>query len=346
MIKRLFFVAVLSLPYLADAANPSGTSSVQVVPAGSGPTAPAGAQAAGFTTIALNSDFTQPMPDGWMGNCAHPGDGTPNNPQFYNDDKPHMWWQNIWWSAQYEGCVIGQVTDPVYGGTVLDMPWTVDSRAASVGTIMQSASWDYNGSTGAGAINSFPNNSYYEITFRITPVKPAAWGGMNTWTPEGIWQTDGAGLEQDIVELDNSPSASNAAVHNWAANNTAFCIWGGCNGSFPTPANFDPNQYHTFGLRVTTNGQPSTDGSTMSTCAHIDNVFINCVSAPGGINSTEVAQRQFLIVQNACDHWNYNGGCNGNDGTLQHMYVKSVRVWSCANWQTTQCNGPVLTGAP
>jgi len=35
-----------------------------------------------------------------------------------------------------------------------------------------------------------------------------------------------------------------------------------------------------------------------------------------------------------------------NNFVQTDMYVKSYRVWSCANWKTTQCNGPVLTTSP
>src|SRR5216683_4717012 len=52
-------MAALLAPSLACDANPSADLSVQIVPA-SAPAVPAPAQAAGFTTQALNADFTSP----------------------------------------------------------------------------------------------------------------------------------------------------------------------------------------------------------------------------------------------------------------------------------------------
>jgi hypothetical protein len=71
MKKKLFFAAMLVAPSLAYSAD----LTVQVVPAASSPAVPAGAQAAGFTTLAANYDFTQPLPSNWLG-CS-PWDGQP-----------------------------------------------------------------------------------------------------------------------------------------------------------------------------------------------------------------------------------------------------------------------------
>jgi hypothetical protein len=72
MKRKLFFAAMLLAPSLAYGAD----LTVQVVPAASSPAAPAGAQAAGFTTLAANYDFTQPLPSNWLG-CS-PWDGQPH----------------------------------------------------------------------------------------------------------------------------------------------------------------------------------------------------------------------------------------------------------------------------
>src|SRR5262245_25357825 len=45
---------------------------------------PPGAQAAGFRTLALDSDFTQPLPSGWLGGCRVAGNGEPVTP--FNTD--------------------------------------------------------------------------------------------------------------------------------------------------------------------------------------------------------------------------------------------------------------------
>src|ERR1700730_16567866 len=61
MIKKLFFMAALLAPGLAYGGNPSADLTGQIVPAGSGPPVPAPAAAAGFTTLAGNFDFSQPL---------------------------------------------------------------------------------------------------------------------------------------------------------------------------------------------------------------------------------------------------------------------------------------------
>jgi len=59
MVKKLYLITALFVPCLAYAADPSASLSVQVVPPQSGPTIPTQAAAQGYTTLALNADFTQ-----------------------------------------------------------------------------------------------------------------------------------------------------------------------------------------------------------------------------------------------------------------------------------------------
>jgi hypothetical protein len=356
MIRKLLLVAALLAPCLAYGGDPSSNLSVEVVPPGVKPQMPAGAAAAGFTTLALDSDFTKQMPAGWLGGCPTPGNGQwPLTPQFFDDGKPHIWWQNIWWSAQYQGCSTGPVTDPVFGGTVLDMPWTVDNVYNAVGTTIQTASWDYNQNGGwptnaQGQSHDYPNNAYYEVTLRQTPIAAGVYSVLNTWGPLGIspdkhpngWAQT---IEWDMEEVETGALwKSDAAVHNQGNGNQATLIWCGMTGCSGVPGglpgNFDPNQYHTYGMRVTS------DGNDMVGCAYVDDKFVNCAHVPNGLNDFQKANgRNFLVLQNACDWWNQpNGQCT--QGQEQHLYVKSVRVWSCADWQTAQCNRSVLTGAP
>jgi hypothetical protein len=357
MIRKLMYLTTLLLPLLpgvAHCADPSADVSVNVVPAG--PSAPAGAAAAGFTTLALNSDFTQQMPAGWLGGCANPGDYTPVNNA--DDGKPHSWWLNLWWSQNYYSCAVGQVADPAFGGLVLDMPWWVDNAYGNVGTVLETASWDYNANGGwpaspQGQSNDYPNNAYYEVTLRQTPIGAGVYSVLNTWGPLGIapaMNSNGSSqtIEWDAMEIETGNIGhSDAAVHNWGNSGTAggflWCgiVGTGC-GGFPAPgglpSNFDTSQYHTYGMRVTS------DGTNMEGCAYVDNKLINCI--PVTLNAFQkVSGRNFLVLQNACDWWNLpSNGCT--QGQRQDLYVKSVRVWSCASWQTAQCNGPVLSGAP
>jgi hypothetical protein len=191
----------------------------------------------------------------------------------------------------------------------------------------------------------------------MTPIATGAYYVLNTWGPFGISPTqfsspswpgiDGysQSIEWDVEEIETGALwKSSAGVHNWGNGNGVIFLWceyGGC-GAPPgiNSGTFDPNIYHTFGIRVTS------DGATMVGCAYVDNVFINCGALPGGLSAFQAALgRNFLVLQNACDWWNQPGG-QCTQGQEQHLYVKSVRVWSCASWATTQCNGPVLSGPP
>jgi hypothetical protein len=343
----LAYVAIfLSLLLLSGAAEAQKSTTVTVPITVTHVSVPPGAAAAGFTTVALNSDFTQPQPANWLGGCANPGNGAPLSPMFYDDGVPHVWWQNIWWSAQYQGCATGQITDPVYGGTTLDMPWTVDNTYNSVGMVIETASWDYGKTPGEGVSHDYPNNAYYEIEERQTPAAAGNYAVLNTWGPRGIspdqWTPSGYSqtIEWDVMEPDAGQLyLSDAAVHNWGAGGSAL-MWVGF-GPPGLPAGFDPTQYHKFGMRVTS------DGTGMVGCSYIDNVFVTCKPLPGGLTAYEAANgRNFLVLQNACDYWNQpSGTCT--QGQVQHLYVKSVRVFvGCVAWQTTECNRPILTGAP
>src|SRR6187200_3041948 len=113
VLRSLFFL-LLSVPWLAYGANPTADLSVQIVPAGSAPTVPDPAQAAGFTTLSLNADFTQPFyatQSNWLA-CAGAAD-----PQ---------WWIG---GAQTDGAhpppcsSVRQANDPSTGQPVLNMTW-------------------------------------------------------------------------------------------------------------------------------------------------------------------------------------------------------------------------------
>jgi hypothetical protein len=141
MIKQLVFTAALLASGAAYAANPSATFSDQVIPAGSNriscgssPLGDAAADVAavGFTTCALYSDFTTPIPntvgtgltDGWL-NCNQTDTPTAT---WYWGQYPMFWTGS---GRQLGPCVSGptanssnsdvfQTTDPVNGGTVLE----------------------------------------------------------------------------------------------------------------------------------------------------------------------------------------------------------------------------------
>src|SRR5262249_8960964 len=153
--------------------------------------------AAKFTTLALNSDFTVQLPPNWLGGWRVAGNGEPVT-AFYTDDTGHTWGLNIWWANTYQPCNTLQVQDPTYGSLVLDMPWGVDSNAATIGTQLQSQAQD-----GATSID-FPPNMYLEYTVRVTPLGDSSHGplaALNTWSANaGVRFTEAAGYEVDVSE--------------------------------------------------------------------------------------------------------------------------------------------------
>jgi hypothetical protein len=308
-----FFIGWSSSAYAAMGTSPSVDVPITISP--SGPTPPPGAVAAGFTTLAANYDFTQPLPANWLG-CA-PFDGN-----------THQWYQGLWWYSSEPPCNITQVGDSVAASNVLDLQWL--PSYAGQGTqdylVMSTLSHD------TTKVTDFPN-AYYEIVYRVAPTVPDPNSSPLTafWT----WGTDsargGSGpIEWDFIETYGSNfGAYDAGIHNHGNSDlgTQFVFQG--TSSFP--AGYDPTQYHTYAMRITS------DGSTqMSACSYVDGTLIACAN-PQAVRA-EFNQRNFIIV------WNGAGGQPVTQKT--DMYVKSVRVWSCANWKTTMCNGTVLTAAP
>lgn len=322
-----------------------------MLPVSDTPAPPPGAETAGYTTLALDNDFTKPMPANWLGGCANPGNGQPNNPMYFDDGGPHSWWQNRWWSRGYQPCNIGPVTDPVYGGTVLDIPWVVDPNYGALGNNLVSASWDYDPVKHIGQARTFPVGSYYEIVGRADP--PALRGNYFafwTWGEAGL-SGGPSGIEWDVIEGDGSNFFLwDSNIINWSCGKCGggwiLDPWDRPSSTNPYPTgpngiavapgtNLDPTNYNTYGLRVTT------DGTEAIGCTYVNNVFQRCQPL-GGLTPDEKLYRNVLLITEGCNDW--AEACS--TGTMEHFYVKSVRVWSCKDWATTQCPGPLLSAAP
>jgi hypothetical protein len=387
MINRLFLVAALLVPHLAYGGNPSANFSLQIAPAASTPAVPAAAQAAGFTTLAANYDFTQPLPANWLG--CNPWDG-----------QKHQWNQ-----TSPVPCDVAQVFDSAAGSNVLRLGWqpSYGNDLLELSTIKPDLS---------GPTADFPN-AYFEVVFRTqtTPDVPApayeASGGVTAfWT-----FTLSGGYEIDTPEH-WFQFCADTAVHDWPGGNNTIFLYN------PTyPCNYDPRQYHTWGTRFTADGV-----NGIGACTYLDGVLIKCgtlqyhgtdatarhylilwngvgcnfargvsscmnaaitnvyncggnvcITVPAvptngsnyptfgaataniaGVGGVQGANGAFTIAPNGSD-WrlngstfsgSYTGGGTLNPYTRLDTYVKSVRVWSCANWATTMCNGSLLTGAP
>jgi len=131
------------------------------------------------------------------------------------------------------------------------------------------------------------------------------------------------------METDGSNRGNHdSALHNWGNGSTGGFIMFPWNNLAPG-TNYDPAGYNTFGMRVTHDG-----GAKIVGCSYINNIFQRCIA--NLLTTDELSLRDFLILQAACDYWNYPAnGCA--QGVRQDIYVKSVRVWSCGLWATAQC---------
>jgi hypothetical protein len=298
MIKQLFFTTVLLAPGLAYAGTPSATLPGQIVPAGSDPTPPAPATAAGFTTLVLNSDFTTPFYatlSNWL-DCA--GAGTPS-------------WFLI---AQSGDSVAAPCSDIVVGadgsnGQTLQLTWHTADYISG-----QRHGIDLTSAAG-GAGKVFPN-FYAEMTERVSGTPANMINMEGPWS----WATVAAGgiIEYDGIEIYN-PTYTDSAVHNWGAGGAGPSIWFGTAPPHP-PSGWDATQYHTYGYRVTS------DGSTaIYMCAYIDNIAQGCTSVNNatGTQITSGQTNYLLMGPNTASG-------SGNQVT---MFVENVHIWSCASWQ-------------
>jgi hypothetical protein len=264
MIKKLFFMAALLAPGLACDANPSADLSVQIVPAGSPPGVPAPALAAGFTTQALNADFTS---------AAY------SNTATYIDNcgaTAAKQWYLVSFSAQPSGIPCSETVITTDGGMNALLITTPGN---------QSQEFQYPGyflkSDGLG----FPNEAYIEINFRTTAATMAQDGSAPYWSsiidlwflgrgvtssgtyPPNTWN------EIDFLEVIGPAGQAN----NWGA---GMIEWGGgsaCGGDCYTGltrGTTDLTQYHTLGMLLT-----SDESSAVWRCLFMDGVFLSpCIT--------------------------------------------------------------------
>jgi hypothetical protein len=134
----------------------------------------------------------------------------------------------------------------------------------------------------------------------------------------------GCSLEFDSFEYTNG--WTNAAFHNCGSQATA--IWGGGAAIPNPPPGFDVTQYHTYGMRVTT------DGSTaMWFCVYIDGYKQGCPNVTGLLGNPSGATLSHPGLLALMSQVGYIGSTNVTS-TIQ-QYIKHIYVWSCANWQSS-----------
>jgi hypothetical protein len=305
---------------------------------------PSQAAAAGFTTCAANFDFTQPTGATWIpaisGSLATQSNWLDCSGS--NSSLPwHIGSPGLGAGGYPAGyavpCNINQTTDPVSGGTVLDLQW-LNSYGALCGSAHQcegnqsfvSMQTVYNGCSGDGGCTglTYPMGIYTETVYRIDNTYSASYNPSydeDVW----MWQTYPSGaspLETDTAELySGSNGWQDTALHNWANSGGGI--------PFLRNAALSVTSYHTYATLTTSDGATNIYG-----CAWLDGVFQSCQSYFAAISeSNQYGNKNWLIA--------WVGGGNG-PGTAYapntNEYIQYIRSWSCSLWQSSQCNGTTL----
>jgi hypothetical protein len=335
MKKYLLLAALLLVPALAQAI--SANLSVTVVPAGGniacaiGPNAPAltgvvatDVATAGFGTCVLNSDFSTAFFanfNNWLG-----GDnscGSPASP--------------IWYNSLGTPCSdYTIISDPNYGGQVLDMRFTNADLAAG-----RRASQIIS-QPGYGSGHAYPQALYVEQRFRLSASTPNVFNGdgQNLIFQPFLAPPSGAPysnfVELNFAEFYFNPigiaSSLNPApgVGNFNYNLQTALEY--CQTSC---SNFDPTIYHTYGALSTTDGN-----GAMSWCLYIDGTKLGCYNNTGitpTISTWNALQMLIIEVGPGNDTPNpFNGPAD--------IYYQYMRVYDCLGWNAVNalCPGTVV----
>jgi hypothetical protein len=340
MIKTLFFIMALLLPGLSYARNPDARFWGQVVPADPpsgikcdyGPSysgsVPAPAAAAGFTTCALNGDFSKSFfskISSWLNPCG----GARKKWEFY--------WEYSIGANDGDCSRVGMKTDSTIGKRVLHLQEQPNDPTAAN---QQTWALDWPGRGWAVAHDILlPVYGYYaEITFRFTPASvgeggapagPLGWW-MNQWVNGCCW------VENDFIEGYDGTKGPGGQV-GWAYGSAHyFARW--------IHFAFDITKYHTLSALVTS------DGSTaVAKCMWLDGAAQGCTTVP-------VADSSYCASDATCVHdvfpqhggfitvWVGQGSHNRGPRNVD-MFVQSERVWTCAGYRSASnyCFGSLMT---
>ncbi len=330
--KTLLLAAVMMLAAPAFGASPTATLSAQIVPAAVNPSVPAVAQAAGFTTLAGNYDFSSPAyadPNtNWI-DC-----GNNDNSKIWHAASP---------GVNSINCNIHQKVDPGDGSTVMNLHLgTSDGCGGGFTFPFCSVSIQTQNNSNKFATAAFPN-MYVETVNRVENTYNNG-GGYNGAHAVWTWWA-GAGpdaYEADIDELQvDQGGYGNDGIPNWAAGGspppgiTGWTSYAPNNAS--VPAGYSPVPYHKYGMLLTSDGS-----SSIYACWFIDDRLQSPCQAVPSVVSTEYTARHIMIMT-------VYGSAGGQASIIDRdLDVKYIKVYTCAGWTPTQgsavgmCNGSTL----
>jgi hypothetical protein len=362
MIKALFLITALLLPGLAYGAYPSVPFSDQVVPARpdpsiacdvgpNAPSIPTLAQRANFTHCALNADFTQV--GGYFATLSNYIDacgGPTGNTNGWNGFSWRNWNQNI---GPCDGTHIQIQSDPLGSGQVLRMTYP---RADTDAYLTCSGNtWDPNGCPNWIYLLEYPqqgNRLPYELYYKIVFYMPSSsftTSGADTLPFVPLWLQSSSPNSISVAPI-NFEIHSNMSFQDGDGCNTSNNLCGSGfaqnsvvgpagNGAGTGTANWSSG-YHTTEFLIT-----SDEVSSINMCSYVDGQLAYCWVDTGANNI--FGQGGNLVVGH--NEWAINmigrALCFGNQGCQlndMNVYVKSIQLFSCANFRTQTCPGPLI----
>jgi hypothetical protein len=346
MIKKVLLTAALLAPGLAYG-QVSAPLDPPVAPAGD-LTVPAPAAAAGFTTLALNADFTSPAYSNkatFVANCGASG--------------RQLWNWVLGYQFTLQNCAdISVVADT---GVTPNLPQVLhinlppseypidpNTHLPDVrGVIFDYPAVPYNPSDPCVANHSpcFPTEMYISITWRST-LPSINQDGQGAHSAHLFVEQQGNGM----LANGSVPSAATevdmfeGAALNSTNPNQNGQINGGINGqnAFGTYTYWqeDKTVYHKSAALVTSNGS-----NTYWYCLFKDDVLLgNCTNQ----SNTSVGSWPSIVFS---QHDNSIGiGLATENGFLPvnplEMFIQKIEVWECSTWQTASCPGTLVTHWP
>lgn len=334
--------------------NSSGAIACDYGPNYTGASVPPSASAAGFTRCAANFDFTN------TANFVNAGNGGAtlnfsNLSTWFNcfgaADTAAMMWSYPTHSPPSAPCDsshYNMVTDS--GVQVLRATWNTSDGIATVNTQSET----FNGAGPAYYGFTVPNAFYIEVVWRVDTSNicnpsppPPNFSGCLVWGP---FQYAANGNPNAFVEVDYDEVYSSNAPEGLGPN---WGEWGaGCSPcGYPGPPKptYDPTHYHTYGLRITSDGS-----STLGACSYFDTNIVSGLPLSDS-NGACVTANPINNVYNSRDGMIPVWGPNPNDvpniTAGFNMYVMRETLWECPTWQSlsehnnaysgSQCNGTV-----
>jgi hypothetical protein len=320
MIKKLLLTAALLAPALAYCQlgvplNPLPP----VAPPAQDPTVPAPAAAAGFTTLALNADFSQPAYSNiatWVDGCGGPTSG-------------YRWVYSYY--SYIQGAPCGDLimeTDSSIGKQVLHFqthPGDTTPPGASYQALV--LAWPDHAFQ-ASAVNWIGSQMYMEITFRIDAASLAqstgfviGGGDLTATNQPGNW------LEPDIMEIhSNSNDGTGWVYGDGTIEWVNYAISNGLFSNPPGNLRLDMTAYHTIGTLFTSN---TTD---FAKCYYLDGTKLGCWSFTL-TNPSILPKLDQIFV------WGNGAPAQSNN---VDTYIQSINIWMCANWKTQACVGTLI----